>query len=514
MESSEEMAYVYDDMGRLQESTFAETPQAGQTGYDTFDPETRAHVYYDYDQAGRVQDVEYWWDTFNHTDPLGPEYYASPIWKTTATYNHKLGLKDSTTYWNAQPATNDFGVDHTETYTYDPQTDWLTGVNYNDGNPNAIQSWTYDVAGNRISDSAKPGTWTYDNLNRMTASPMGTYGNDILGNRNGFTSTAGTGSSYGWDDLNRMIQYTPDLALTSGNKYTYQYRADGQRTKKTDGWINPTNPTVTQYFYDGQMGVQDTITSGANTTVKRGKAFPLYDTHGNMVATLARSGLGSYTTANWQSYDVWGSVRSGNSSMNQGYVARIGHRSDAESGLLYMRARYYEPSSGRFVSEDPATEGQNWYAYANNSPSMYSDSSGKDVDWKMNPVLKQFGYLLMAMAAYVTAVAVAFGGFKPVAKLMAYTSLAFFTSFYGFFRSSTIRAGGDSQGFGAYIWLALGGGIWLAASYFVALASLEGLLSSYAPGSDALGALAIYAATLFLFMTIEDFLGEIEKRPS
>ncbi len=34
------------------------------------------------------------------------------------------------------------------------------------------------------------------------------------------------------------------------------------------------------------------------------------------------------------------------------YCANLGHNQDDESGLIYMRARYYEPASGRFVSED------------------------------------------------------------------------------------------------------------------------------------------------------------------
>lgn len=41
------------------------------------------------------------------------------------------------------------------------------------------------------------------------------------------------------------------------------------------------------------------------------------------------------------------------------YCASLGHVADDEPGLVYMRARYYEPSSGRFVSEDSNKEGPN-----------------------------------------------------------------------------------------------------------------------------------------------------------
>jgi hypothetical protein len=49
---------------------------------------------------------------------------------------------------------------------------------------------------------------------------------------------------------------------------------------------------------------------------------------------------------------------------------------DDESGLIYMRARYYEPWSGRFVSEDPKNHGWNWYAYANSNPVNFVDATG------------------------------------------------------------------------------------------------------------------------------------------
>lgn len=47
-----------------------------------------------------------------------------------------------------------------------------------------------------------------------------------------------------------------------------------------------------------------------------------------------------------------------------------------ESGLVFMRARYYEPSSGRFVSEDLARHGINWFSYASCDPVNLADQSG------------------------------------------------------------------------------------------------------------------------------------------
>ena len=78
-------------------------------------------------------------------------------------------------------------------------------------------------------------------------------------------------------------------------------------------------------------------------------------------------------------YDAWGAVRSQQSGGDPTlrYCGGLGHKQDDESGLVYMRARYYEPTSGRFVSEDPGRSGGNWSTYCGNDPINHSDYSGK-----------------------------------------------------------------------------------------------------------------------------------------
>ncbi len=53
-----------------------------------------------------------------------------------------------------------------------------------------------------------------------------------------------------------------------------------------------------------------------------------------------------------------------------------GEYTDTESGLIYLRNRYYDPSIGRFITEDPIRDGSNWYIYCDNNPVMYVDPSG------------------------------------------------------------------------------------------------------------------------------------------
>jgi RHS repeat-associated protein len=109
--------------------------------------------------------------------------------------------------------------------------------------------------------------------------------------------------------------------------------------------------------------------------------YPLYDAHGNMVRTLSRTSSGGYAVSAVTVVDPWGTKLSSGTGEKRDYCASIGHVTDDESGLVYMRARYYEPGTGRFVSEDPAMDGLDWYVYCNDSPTMHLDESGMSPKW-------------------------------------------------------------------------------------------------------------------------------------
>ena len=49
---------------------------------------------------------------------------------------------------------------------------------------------------------------------------------------------------------------------------------------------------------------------------------------------------------------------------------------DSETGLIYLRARYYDSAIGRFISEDPVRDGTNWFVYCANNPVILYDPSG------------------------------------------------------------------------------------------------------------------------------------------
>ena len=110
--------------------------------------------------------------------------------------------------------------------------------------------------------------------------------------------------------------------------------------------------------------------------------------HGKSVATLSRAGTG-YSVNDRRSYDAWGQVRAQQSGGDPKlrYCASIGHKQDDESGLIYMRARYYEPTSGRFTSQDPGRQGTNWFSYCGGNPVDRTDRSGNEyTDDSFDPV--------------------------------------------------------------------------------------------------------------------------------
>ncbi|GIV11409.1 MAG: hypothetical protein KatS3mg020_0900 [Fimbriimonadales bacterium] len=116
----------------------------------------------------------------------------------------------------------------------------------------------------------------------------------------------------------------------------------------------------------------------------------LYDGHGNLVRTMAPD----YTLSAFQWRGVWGEVQ-GVLGTGRGYCANLGHPED-ETGLVYMRARYYEPVTGRFISEDPARDGVNWYLYADGNPVNRTDFTGQLVDVLLSFTIGEDTYTIKA----------------------------------------------------------------------------------------------------------------------
>ena len=103
----------------------------------------------------------------------------------------------------------------------------------------------------------------------------------------------------------------------------------------------------------------------------------LYDGLGSVLGEVAPTGA----VVSSRSLDVYGKQRgsgTGTATSKQAFVGSLGHTTDAETGgLVYMRARYMDTNTGRFVSEDPGRSGGNWFAYSNDNPVENLDVDGR-----------------------------------------------------------------------------------------------------------------------------------------
>jgi len=79
---------------------------------------------------------------------------------------------------------------------------------------------------------------------------------------------------------------------------------------------------------------------------------------------------------NRYTYDAFGVILTSTETVENPF-RYAGYWYDSETGLYYLMARYYNPVNGRFLSEDPARDGYNWYVYCDNDPIMYYDYSGE-----------------------------------------------------------------------------------------------------------------------------------------
>jgi len=94
----------------------------------------------------------------------------------------------------------------------------------------------------------------------------------------------------------------------------------------------------------------------------------MFNAHGDVV----QAGNTHYT------YDAFGNEQ--NASPTDANIFRYcGEYWDKETTTYYLRARYYAPRTGRFVTEDPIRDGLNWYTYCGNNPIRYIDPSGNSL---------------------------------------------------------------------------------------------------------------------------------------
>ena len=95
--------------------------------------------------------------------------------------------------------------------------------------------------------------------------------------------------------------------------------------------------------------------------------------HGDVIALVSKTGS---TVAKYYEYDAFGNEINPDASDTNPY-RYCGEYYDFESRTIYLRARYYSPTHGRFTQVDTARDGLNWYAYCYNNPVAFVDPSGE-----------------------------------------------------------------------------------------------------------------------------------------
>jgi RHS repeat-associated protein len=167
------------------------------------------------------------------------------------------------------------------------------------------------------------------------------------------------------------------------------------------------------YAYDGDNLVEETNSSGAAVArysqglnideplaMLRSSATSFYDADGLGTITSLTNTVGAL--AETYTFDSFGKQTASSGSLTNPFQY-TGREFDPETSLYYYRARYYDPSTGRFLSEDPTGSdgGADFYRYVHNHPTTLSDPMGlspadvqrfKDACKKCTQGLTDMGY--------------------------------------------------------------------------------------------------------------------------
>jgi RHS repeat-associated protein len=200
----------------------------------------------------------------------------------------------------------------------------------------------------------------------------------IVIDANGNTLSDPSGKSYSWDFENRLTQVVNPGVGT----ITFRYDPWGRRIQKS----GPNG--TTNFVYDESNTIEELDGVGnvlARYTQGKGIDEPLGELRAGIPSYYESDGLGSVTSltnasatiAATYGYDAFGNllVSTGSVTNPFRYTAR---EADTETGLYYYRARFYDPTVGRFLSGDQIgnDEGSNLYTYVRNAPIQFRDPTG------------------------------------------------------------------------------------------------------------------------------------------
>jgi len=373
-------AFSYDAVGRLVKAVDS-TGGAIDWSYDLVDRlvqelTPQGTVQYTHDVLGRRSTM-----TANGQPSVGYQYDAASRLTQVSQGPQAVGLaydaagrRTGLTYPN----------ETTTSYGYDAASRLTSLLHQGPAAVIEALTYTYDAAGNRTAftrssqvATALPGAVqaAYDAANEQVQfnapTPNLTY--DANGNLTSQSDTNET-TTYTWDGRNRLVAVTGP-----GVSASFVYDALGRRVSKT------INGVRTDYQYDGHDIVAELGGGAVGATylrslnidepfVRQSNSIEYY--HADALGSTLRLTDAAGSATNTSTYEVFGKATSAGTSTNP--FQYTGRENDG-TGLYYYRARYYRPSAGQFISEDPigfASGDLNFYAYASNNPILLADPFG------------------------------------------------------------------------------------------------------------------------------------------
>jgi len=216
----------------------------------------------------------------------------------------------------------------------------------------------------------------YNSFNKLTWCANGSFAYDANGN----SLADAQDRSFTWDFENRLVQAV--VPGTNGGTTTFRYDPFGRRIQKS-GPLGTTN-----YLYDGANDIEEVDNAGnvlarytqgreidESLAMFRSGTASYYEHDGvNSITSLSN---GTAAPANTYTFDSFGELTASTGSITNP-SQYTGREFDPETRINYYRERYFDPSSGRFLSEDPLRfkTATNFYPYAANNPLRFNDPMG------------------------------------------------------------------------------------------------------------------------------------------
>ncbi len=295
------------------------------------------------------------------------------------------------TYDAASRITAHSSLDGTASFSYDA-TNQVTAADFS---AQLDESYSYDLTGNRTNAGYRTGT-----NNQLQSDGRFDYEYDKEGNRISATEIAtGRVTSYSYDHRNRLTGVVVGANLAANQQTVVDFAYDTRNWRIAKSVAANGQPAQVEHFaYDGDnllLTFDDAgqLTRRVLTSNEVDQVFAeetatdvfwsLTDWQRSVRDVLDRDG----DVVNHIAYSTFGQVTSETNSATDHLFGYTGREFDAETGLLYLRNRYYDPAAGRFASEDPTGfDGQdaNLNAYVRNNPLNQTDSMGTEPDDKKN----------------------------------------------------------------------------------------------------------------------------------